>query len=630
MKYNPCLFHHTYYFYVSLIFIQITNRLKAFVVVGQQLPKFLDLSTGGLLGVQDLRIQVCIGAIELTTRSVKFEEGMCRWNELLRSDPIKLPADLKQIPDICIYLLRADGKPVCFSRIPAVDVKENHTLGFHQTPKWYLLQEDEVLEGLDEGEFPGSILMKLGFGRLDEDNIDSVAEWNQAMENVRSASPHQVRVHLYQGKNLPATDSNGLSDPYVNIIFMGIKYKSKVVKKSLYPEYYETHIFDNIMIPDVDNYIFCPQITFRVYDEDILGSDDYMGQCSYSLSDAVKTVNPHDEMPDPVWYDLFKAVPNDSQGQLLLNVQVIAINDSNNESLKEPVHSIKPEHQDAFIEVMVVGIRDLQPYMFIPIQYPFVEFELNSLGSKYTQTTEPSKRPAPDNPNYLVRLMMPCRLPKKSIYTSPLLIRVKDTRLGGYQKPIVGISAIDLTHKLPWALDTYIKPQTDIFKKPDVKVLLDADGNAIDEEEDGGLDEVGMEALILQNERMEQLADDELIASQDPPNINQLIKKRSVNMDTGAGVFGALNHITLDGKKRKKAEHIFTDPVCIYLCMCVCLCMCVYAYMYVYMCIYVSMYELSLVFIFCYDIYMDIYIYIYIIIGLDARRYRFTTRVDCQ
>ena len=53
----------------------ITIRLKAFVVVGNQLPKFRDLASGGLLH-QELRIKVCIGATELTTRPVRFEEGI--------------------------------------------------------------------------------------------------------------------------------------------------------------------------------------------------------------------------------------------------------------------------------------------------------------------------------------------------------------------------------------------------------------------------------------------------------------------------------------------------------------------------------------------------------------------------
>lgn len=69
-----------------------------------------------------------------------------------------------------------------------------------------------------------------------------------------------------------------------------------------------------------------------------------------------------------------------------------------------------------------------------------------------------------------------------------------------------------------------------------------------------------MKALLMQNERMEALQDDSLIAMQEPANIENMLKRRMVDKDTGAGVFGALNHITLDGKKKLKAENIFSDP----------------------------------------------------------------------
>ena len=49
----------------------------------------------------------------------------------------------------------------------------------------------------------------------------------------------------------------------------------------------------------------------------------------------------------------------------------------------------------------------------------------------------------------------------------------------------------------------------------------------------------------------------ELIASQEPPNILQLIKQRIVNKDSGAGVFGALNHITLGSNNNNNNNSVF-------------------------------------------------------------------------
>lgn len=47
-------------------------------------------------------------------------------------------------------------------------------------------------------------------------------------------------------------------------------------------------------------------------------------------------------------------------------------------------------------------------------------------------------------------------------------IRARDTRLGGWLKPVVGVCQIDLTTKIPWCEDTYIAPATDIFYQPEL------------------------------------------------------------------------------------------------------------------------------------------------------------------
>lgn len=99
------------------------------------------------------------------------------------------------------------------------------------------------------------------------------------------------------------------------------------------------------------------------------------------------------------------------------------------------------------------------------MQNPFIEIELNSFGTAYKSSTAPSKRPSPSDPNFLEKIQLPVKLPLKSIYCSPLSILARDTRLGGYLKPVVGVCQIDLSTKLPWDLESYIPPCTDLFAK---------------------------------------------------------------------------------------------------------------------------------------------------------------------
>ena len=192
---------------------------------------------------------------------------------------------------------------------------------------------------------------------------------------------------------------------------------------------------------------------------------------------------------------------------------------------------------------------------------PFLEIELSSSRNKYLEATAPSKRPNASNPNFLQKLLLPVKLPLKSIYASPLQLRVRDVRLGGYSKPVVGIAAVELTSKLPWCPDTYKAPQTDIFFKgggPDLTAKEPAEPE--EDNIDSHLDEVGKEVARMQRLRDDELLGDGNIAMQEPAKIQDLLKRRVTEQDTGAGVFGAMNHITLDGKKKSKEPEAFVDP----------------------------------------------------------------------
>lgn len=254
-------------------------------------------------------------------------------------------------------------------------------------------------------------------------------------------------------------------------------------------------------------------------------------------------------------------MPGDSQGELLVNVQIIPLSEDKNaerDKLMKPPNSIQPDMKDAFIEIIAIGIRDMKPYLFQPMVSPFLELELNSTGASYLAATEPTRRPMPNNPNFLEKILIPCKIPWKSIYATPLQLRSKDVRLGGFSKPVVGVGAVDVTTKIPWCEDTYIPPQSDIFAKDINKPI---EGGEFDGLEASNLDSVSIETAKLQARRQRQLAEDGLIAMQEPLPIEHLLKERVKAEDNGAGVFGAMTHITLDGKKKtKKAENAFSDP----------------------------------------------------------------------
>ena len=128
--------------------------LQALVISGIELPSF------GAISSQQLRIRVSCGIHEISTRPAKYDNGMCRWNEFIMTEKFPLPVDVTQIPDIFIYLIREDLKPVCFTRMKAVtDVKANTLLGFENETQWYLLQEDKSINALSNEVFPGEFFI---------------------------------------------------------------------------------------------------------------------------------------------------------------------------------------------------------------------------------------------------------------------------------------------------------------------------------------------------------------------------------------------------------------------------------------------------------------------------------------
>jgi hypothetical protein len=543
--------------------------LQALVISGSDLPKLGLGST--LTGGEPFRVKLAIGVDEVSTKSAKNEKGVCRWNEFIALPNLDYPEDVNQIPDIFVYLCKDNGKPICYARVKPFNTDKGQNkatvedlIGFDTIIDWVLLREDKLIDALSESVFPGQILMKLGFGPTSE--VEKWKnDWDTILSNAKRFRPFQLRVHLYQARNLPASDSNGLSDPYMYVGFAGEEKKSSHRYKTLFPTYYETKIFDEISIPFYENFALAPQVSIRLYDKDNLDSDDYLGFCNFHLRDAQFSEDPNEPLVDPIWKKFFYEVPGDSSGEVLMSVQLIPLADGRKLHVKEEDIDITPPTRMAFVEFIVIGVRDMAPFHFQEMQNPFLEINLNSFGTEYKSATGASKRPTPSNPNYLEKIVMEVKLPENSIYCTPLSVIAKDTRLGGYMKPIVGVCQIDLSTKLPWDEKTYIAPRTDLFKKSNVD-MSQAAGNG---DTGGGMiplenqDPTAMKAKQLENERLGAARDDDYIALNEPAQLQSYIQERVALEDTGAGIFGALNHINTDGstkRKKKTGEDAFEDP----------------------------------------------------------------------
>ncbi|NWT17227.1 MCTP1 protein, partial [Vireo altiloquus] len=99
-----------------------------------------------------------------------------------------------------------------------------------------------------------------------------------------------VSVTLIEGRELKAMDPNGLSDPYVKFRLGHQKYKSKIVPKTLNPQWREQ--FDFHLYEERGGII-----DITVWDKDIGKRDDFIGRCQVDLSTLSKEQTHKLEMP---------------------------------------------------------------------------------------------------------------------------------------------------------------------------------------------------------------------------------------------------------------------------------------------------------------------------------------------
>ncbi|CAK4072437.1 unnamed protein product [Aphanomyces euteiches] len=483
--------------------------VRAFLGTGSDIPQMTSLSG---VGTRNSKMQIIVtcGLNELAFERKDNNKGLVVWNQL-KEEKWLLPKDASQIPDIFVYLCKGkvEGKlqgrkQVSYRRFSAKALLDEE---MGKEPTWLSLKEDPSVDALGDSTFPGSIFLNLGFG-LDETAARTAPKWNALaadVERLREGHRYQVRVNVFQGRQLPAMDDNGLSDPYIDVRFFGEKRKIKEKKKTVNPLWYETVTYD-VELPPENMLHFSPQVILRVMDWDVgIGNsaDDYIGSSFLPITSA-NLRKPNDPRPDPEpqWYSLVQQEEGDTDGHILASVVVVRLDYP--DQVLPPPPSIVPKMRTAYLEVIVLGLRDMRPYQFLPIQLPYIDFNLGGAEhANQEMKTEKSKRPSGANPNFLQRIVREVELPENSLFAPMLNVFVKDTRLGGWYKPLVGNCSINMSTKLPWAKG-YVPPQSlDLDSIPD---------QAEDEDDDD------------QNDESTPLMD----------------TKSPVKKDIGAGVFGAL------------------------------------------------------------------------------------------
>eukprot|EP00752_Nemacystus_decipiens_P012043 g10677.t1 len=482
--------------------------LRVFVASGTEIPQFTDVTLGANPpGKKKMWIRVSVGRYELTTDEVDNLKGVCEWyNDRALKNNFNLPADPDDVPDVIIHLMAGTGSgalPCSFTRIPAKELIEEN---FGGTPKWFRLQEDKVLDCLYDNEFPGSVLVRIGFGPI-ESYVNNKSKWTDDFQGLLKKEPYELRVHLFQARNLPATDSNGLIDPYLNVKFKGQTIctednKDLRRRETVDPVWYHTLRF-SATLPPKEYQKYFPQVTIQLYDHNQVLANTYAGNLFLDLQDleiiqADRRTETLPAPPTPTWESFFMESPGDGYGELLVSTQLIHTKSAD---MPEP-QSIIPETRLAYLDMVIMGIRNMRPYKYLPMQLPYCVFEVDDMdGTKRTVLTDTSNKPTGRDANFLQHIKLEVRLPLDVIYAPRVKIRVYDTRLGGFNVPLVGSGRIELGKKLPWS-EEYEAPLAKTFAREALLRAIDgADSGDVFNDDDDDDDERKSDTSAIGNGR---------------------------------------------------------------------------------------------------------------------------------
>ncbi|KAJ3431796.1 c2 calcium-dependent membrane targeting [Anaeramoeba flamelloides] len=307
-------------------------------------------------------VEFTVGEKVYPSSTGRSNNGEVVWQQQLKEIQVELPRDVSQIADLIInvsHKSKMSGTTrVGYLRIPFSDICDNQNSQY-KIPRWHQLQPDQKQKNSKPDLLPGFLLFSMEVGKF-----STIGNKRRKEMIELKLSKYQLRMHLYQGRNLPAADNNGLSDPYCMLRVGKFSAKSSRRDETLNPNFLETVLLD-VDLPQPLSY--SPNINVMVYDWDRVGSDDFLGRFDVDIEKIG-----HRMPAVPKWYKLYTDVPDNTFGEILASFQLIRARKVKN----TPLPDLTPEHKECIIEISSVGLRNLLPYRMQKIKNPYIEFDL--------------------------------------------------------------------------------------------------------------------------------------------------------------------------------------------------------------------------------------------------------------
>jgi hypothetical protein len=266
-------------------------------------------------------VELAVGNHYFSTKEIEAAQGVLKYYSSLEQQKgvfnlqMLLPENVNFCPDVYLYLSKSK-KRVCYYRFSFQKLLD---FGWKSGPQWFPFKEDKAIDGLDSDEFPGILLAGIRAGRSDQcpqsvapearpflsgiiSEEEETDEKNSSITsgvselNLRKLSDPlsvgNLKITVLEGKDLPAADSNGFSDPFVKVSVMKESWKTRVVKRTLNPVWNESQEFKDVHIST--------EVSFQVYDDDLLRKS-LLGSAQVALSEISKE-KPGDDFVVESWF----------------------------------------------------------------------------------------------------------------------------------------------------------------------------------------------------------------------------------------------------------------------------------------------------------------------------------------
>ena len=417
-----------------------------------------------------LQVELQVGPVHQTSNVTLAEHGGATWDESFAEARPTLPTDLAQCPDVFINVnyinSSTKGKP---ARLGYVRLKMSECYGFNHSQQWTTLERDPLYP--EVAAVPGFLEYRLDVGK--------VAELPRSARERITKPPmrrFELRAHIYQARDLPAMDEDGLCNPYTVVTLAGYAGLTRVKEPTCNPQWYETV---KITLPLPQPVPMSAKLILQIYDQDDekqVGGDQLVGSCVVPLMKVEKN------MPKaPEWVTLWRqttegsaaqgtiAAKREIRGEILCSFQLIPIE----EVTKVPLNDITPKMKDVEIEVACVGVREMLSYDNKPIQAPYVQIDCGDRSTEdRVRSTKESSKPNGQNANFLQTLTISTRMPYDILFCGAINVRVFDRRAAAARDdPCVGKLTIPLAPYCEWIHEAeYVpnnKPRVPPFKISD-------------------------------------------------------------------------------------------------------------------------------------------------------------------